>query len=86
MVYFLEVARQCYMQIAHSHLRIPLNTPMNLLALSFTTDRPIPGTVRCHWHRKPVLTHSSRSKPTASISTCSTGAKKSVKPALQLKC
>ena len=42
MVYFLEVARQCYMQIAHSHLRIPLNTPMNLLALSFTLDRPIP--------------------------------------------
>ncbi len=42
MVYFLEVARQCYMQIAHSYLRIPLNTPMNLLALSFTLDRPIP--------------------------------------------
>lgn len=42
MVYFLEVARQCYMQIAHGHLRIPLNTPMNLLALSFTLDRPIP--------------------------------------------
>ncbi|WP_260963067.1 beta-ketoacyl synthase N-terminal-like domain-containing protein [Pseudomonas citri] len=42
MVYFLEVARQCYMQIAHSHLRIPLNTPMNLLSLSFTLDRPIP--------------------------------------------
>jgi len=42
MVYFLEVARQCYMQIAHSHLRIPLNTPMNLLALSFTLDRAIP--------------------------------------------
>lgn len=42
MVYFLEVARQCYMQIAHGHLRIPLNTPMNLLALSFSLDRPIP--------------------------------------------
>ncbi|MBI6619098.1 polyketide synthase [Pseudomonas corrugata] len=42
MVYFLEVARQCYMQIAHSHLRIPLDTPMNLLTLSFTLDRPIP--------------------------------------------
>lgn len=42
MVYFLEVARQCYMQLAHSYLRIPLNTPMNLLALSFTLDRPIP--------------------------------------------
>jgi len=42
MVYFLEVARQCYMQIAHSHLRIPLNIPMNLLALSFTLERPIP--------------------------------------------
>ncbi|MDT9673535.1 polyketide synthase [Pseudomonas sp. JV414] len=42
MVYFLEVARQCYMQIAHSYLRIPLKTPMNLLALSFTLDRPIP--------------------------------------------
>ncbi|MGF6330845.1 3-hydroxymyristoyl/3-hydroxydecanoyl-(acyl carrier protein) dehydratase [Pseudomonas sp. BS3782 TE3695] len=42
MVYFLEVARQCYMQIAHTYLRIPLNTPMNLLALSFTLDRPIP--------------------------------------------
>ncbi|WP_413791537.1 MULTISPECIES: beta-ketoacyl synthase N-terminal-like domain-containing protein [unclassified Pseudomonas] len=42
MVYFLEVARQCYMQIAHSHLRIPLNTPMNLLALSFSLERPIP--------------------------------------------
>ncbi len=42
MVYFLEVARQCYMQIAHGHLRIPLNTPMNLLVLNFTLDRPIP--------------------------------------------
>ncbi|MBT2338453.1 MULTISPECIES: polyketide synthase family protein [Pseudomonas] len=42
MVYFLEVARQCYMQIAHSHLRIPLKTPMNLLALNFSLDRPIP--------------------------------------------
>ena len=41
MVYFLEVARQCYMQIAHSHLHIPLKTPMNLLALSFTLERPI---------------------------------------------
>lgn len=42
MVYFLEVARQCFMQIAHSHRRIPVGTPMNLLALSFTLDRPIP--------------------------------------------
>lgn len=42
MVYFLEVARQCYMQIAHGHLRIPLDTPMNLLALTFTLERPIP--------------------------------------------
>ena len=42
MVYFLEVARQCFMQIAHTHRRIPLGTPMNLLALSFTLDRPIP--------------------------------------------
>jgi len=42
MVYFLEIARQCYMQIAHGHLQIPLNVPMNLLALSFSLDRPIP--------------------------------------------
>jgi len=42
MVYFLEVARQCFMQIAHTHRRIPLGTPMNLVALSFTLDRPIP--------------------------------------------
>lgn len=42
MVYFLEVARQCFIQIAHTHRRIPLGTPMNLLALSFTLDRPIP--------------------------------------------
>lgn len=41
MVYFLEIARQAYMQIAHGALRIPLKTPMNLLVLDFTLARPI---------------------------------------------
>lgn len=41
MVYFLEIARQAYMQIAHGTLRIPLKTPMNLLVLDFTLTRPI---------------------------------------------
>lgn len=41
MVYFLEIARQAYMQIAHGPMAIALNTPMNLLALDFTLQRPL---------------------------------------------
>ena len=41
MVYFLEIARQAYMQIAHGALGIPLKTPMNLLVLDFVLARPI---------------------------------------------
>ncbi|MGC5702622.1 polyketide synthase [Pseudomonas sp. NFXW11] len=41
MVYFLEIARQAYMQIAHGALAIPLNTPMNLLVLNFDLARPL---------------------------------------------
>ncbi|HCE6901266.1 beta-ketoacyl synthase N-terminal-like domain-containing protein [Pseudomonas aeruginosa] len=41
MVYFLEVARQAYMQIAHGILAIPCGTPMNLLILSFRLDSPL---------------------------------------------
>ncbi len=42
MVYFLEIARQCYMQIAHKILQIPLGIPMNLVILDFALKVPIP--------------------------------------------
>jgi len=42
MVYFLEIARQAYMQVAHGPLGIAVNTPMNLLALDFSLHRPLP--------------------------------------------
>lgn len=42
MLYFLEVARQCFMLVAHGKLAVPLGTPMNLVDLRFTLDAPIP--------------------------------------------
>ncbi|WP_416261344.1 beta-ketoacyl synthase N-terminal-like domain-containing protein [Gibbsiella quercinecans] len=42
MVYFLEIARQCYMQIAHDVMQIPLGVPMNLVTLHFSLDNAIP--------------------------------------------
>ncbi|MGY4492829.1 beta-ketoacyl synthase N-terminal-like domain-containing protein [Pseudomonas sp. TE3610] len=42
MVYFLEIARQAFMQVAHGAMGIALNTPMNLLALDFSLRRPLP--------------------------------------------
>lgn len=41
MVYFLEIARQTYMQIAHGPMAVALDTPMNLLALDFSLQRPL---------------------------------------------
>ena len=47
-VYFLEIARQCYMQIAHEILKVPLGIPMNLVILDFSLEAPISreGTLR----------------------------------------
>ncbi|HBU6430625.1 TPA: hypothetical protein MC498_004262 [Klebsiella oxytoca] len=42
MVYFLEIARQCYMQIAHEIMQVPLGIPMNLLTLNFSLRGAIP--------------------------------------------
>lgn len=42
MVYFLEIARQCYMQIAHDVMRVPTGTPMNLVTLHFSLHNAIP--------------------------------------------
>ncbi|MBD8452787.1 polyketide synthase family protein [Serratia rubidaea] len=42
MVYFLEIARQCYMQIAHDVMRVPLGVPMNLVTLHFSLNNAIP--------------------------------------------
>ena len=41
MIYFLEVARQCFMLLAHEMLDIPTGTPMNLIQLSFSLNTPI---------------------------------------------
>lgn len=58
MVYFLEIARQCYMQIAHDVLQIPLDVPMNLVTLHLTLDAPIPRqrTLRVIADKQPLLT------------------------------
>lgn len=42
MLYFLEVARQCFMLVAHGKLAVPLGTPMNLVDLRFSLNAPIP--------------------------------------------
>ncbi len=42
MLYFLEVARQSFMLVAHGRLAVPLGTPMNLIDLRFTLSAPIP--------------------------------------------
>jgi hypothetical protein len=42
MLYFLEVARQCFMLVAHGPLGVPLGTPMNLIDLRFSLSAPIP--------------------------------------------
>jgi hypothetical protein len=42
MLYFLEVARQCFMLVAHGRLAVPLGTPMNLVDLRFAITAPIP--------------------------------------------
>lgn len=41
MLYFLEVARQCFMLVAHGKLAVPLGTPMNLVDLRFSLSAPI---------------------------------------------
>ncbi|WP_410211730.1 beta-ketoacyl synthase N-terminal-like domain-containing protein [Aquirhabdus sp.] len=41
-LYFLEVARQCFMLVAHEKLDIPVGMPMNLLHLRFELNAPIP--------------------------------------------
>ena len=46
MLYFLEVARQCFMLVAHGQLAVPLGTPMNLIDLRFTLTAPIPRDTR----------------------------------------
>ncbi|RZL02005.1 MAG: polyketide synthase [Rubrivivax sp.] len=42
LLYFLEIARQCFMLIAHTQLDVPLGTPMNLVELRFEVTAPIP--------------------------------------------
>ena len=46
MLYFLEVARQCFMLVAHGKLSVPLGTPMNLVDLRFSLNAPIPRHTR----------------------------------------
>jgi hypothetical protein len=41
-LYFLEIARQCFMLVAHQTLDIPVGMPMNLLQLRFALNTPIP--------------------------------------------
>ena len=45
MLYFLEIARQCLMLVAHTRLDVPLGMPMNLVELRFALDAPIPRDV-----------------------------------------
>lgn len=45
MLYFLEIARQCLMLVAHTRLDVPLGIPMNLVELRFALDAPIPRDV-----------------------------------------
>lgn len=42
MLYFLEIARQCFMLVAHGKLGVPLGIPMNLVDLRFSLSAPIP--------------------------------------------
>jgi hypothetical protein len=42
MLYFLEIARQCFMLVAHTAVGVPLGVPMNLVALTFALAAPIP--------------------------------------------
>ncbi|WP_411754119.1 beta-ketoacyl synthase N-terminal-like domain-containing protein [Serratia sp. (in: enterobacteria)] len=57
MVYFLEIARQCYMQIAHDVLQIPLGVPMNLVTLHLSLNAPIPRqrTLNVMADKQPLL-------------------------------
>jgi hypothetical protein len=42
MLYFLEIARQCFMLVAHERLDVPFDVAMNLVELRFELDAPIP--------------------------------------------
>jgi len=42
MLYFLEIARQCLMLVAHTRLGVPLGLPMSLVSLQFSLHAPIP--------------------------------------------
>lgn len=42
LLYFLEIARQCFMLVAHTRLNVPLDVSMNLIELHFEITAPIP--------------------------------------------
>lgn len=62
MVYFLEIARQCYMQFAHDIMQVPLGVPMNLATLNFSLRNPIPRhhTLRISTKKAPLTATNGR--------------------------